>query len=139
LKKKGVLESVVSVPSGPLTVLATHLQSGRSARAAHARTAQIEQLLDWAAAHQGQVLLLGDFNLEEENPRDHAALQLLRRAGYVDAAEHRGQVAPTHAVGTRLDRIYLRGGLVAEHVATIDRSDLSDHSAVVASLRLAEP
>lgn len=140
-KSKGVLHTVVDLPLvGRSCVLVTHLQAGRADRFAEVRAAQVDQLLAVVNRCAGPVLLLGDFNLEGRSQIDERSRGRLEGAGLADLAPAAG---PTHRVGERYDRIYLRTPARGDwHVTSATAvawpldAVLSDHLPVRATVEL---
>lgn len=145
LKRKGALRAW-SVEAG-VWIVSTHLQAGRGAANAAVRRAQLDELVAWLAPLDGPVLLLGDLNLEHEDPTDLASTAWLAREGFADLALAAGADAPTYpGNGARYDRVLARDGrdhaVVAEHAEVIAWGGpgapgrLSDHHAVSVRVRL---
>lgn len=139
-KAKGVLLAEVA-PGGatePLVVGVTHLQAGGGARAAQVRESQVVELLA-ALPDDRPTVLLGDFNLYDDQPADVASYDRLRAAGFVDVGEDRGALGGTYpGLPDRFDRIWVRASgrcLEAERAEVID-PHLSDHLAVEADLSM---
>lgn len=67
--RKGILKAVLTVPEmGALTVLATHLQEGKSRRAVAARADQLRAMRGLIDRSDYPVIALGDFNVERDLP-----------------------------------------------------------------------
>lgn len=127
LKGKGVLHAQVELPdAGRVEVFVTHLQAGGSDKNARVRAAQVDELLGWAGAAEGPTIVMGDFNLYEQNPIDVASWDRLQAAGLVDAAAQLDATQATY-VGQahRFDHIYVRSGSAVQVAA--DRAEVVDY------------
>ncbi len=134
-KDKGAMLATVEHGSaGPLQVVVTHMQAGRSDRAVSARAAQVDELLALAAPLPDPVVLMGDFNLYADLDLDRASHQRLQQAGFVDVAAAVGATESTHAsADERLDRVYARGAAPLS-ATVLDSRGLSDHRPVRARI-----
>lgn len=142
-KEKGALAAMVTVPGvGQVPVVVTHLQAGRSDRAAGVRASQVDALLAWVAGFTGPAMILGDFNLYDGSALDVRTAGRLASQGYLDAAESLGAGAATYpGLTDRLDRIYARAETAdgrctaARQAGLVHAADgLSDHLALGATL-----
>lgn len=144
LKQKGALATRVELPgAGPSWVVVTHLQAGSGQGSARARASQVDELIGLIPEDQGPVVMVGDFNLYQDNQADRASARRLAGAGWTDVAEASGALSPTYPDnGERFDRIFVRSGasacLAAERVEVVDVL-LSDHLPVRATLRAGHP
>ncbi|HMV70413.1 MAG TPA: endonuclease/exonuclease/phosphatase family protein, partial [Myxococcota bacterium] len=151
LKTKGVLRTrMVREQGPPVWLYVTHLQSGHGAANARVREQQAASLLAWLDEDAGPAVVLGDFNVDWQDPEDRPLIDHLAAAGLVDVAGALGDAAPTYPGDAhRYDRIYLRSGggwtLVPEAVevvqfsggaATSSPRPFSDHLPVRARIRL---
>jgi len=150
LKRKGAQAVRWTTDAVPVTVVVTHLQSGRGRANGRVRAAQVAQILDWIAPQAGPVVLLGDLNLVDGDPHDAPAIEALAGAGLVDLAP--GGEGTWRTLDHRYDRILVRDGArwrwAPEHVEVVrydedpgtDRpGPLSDHLPVHAHLHLVGP
>ncbi len=117
--------------ANPITVIATHLHHPRDGGAE--RVPQVQALLDyWAGAEK--TVLLGDLNALPDEPE----IELLRKAGLVDAfdaagAAPPGYTAPAEDPQRRIDYIWVSDDLEASVFVTRE-SQASDHFAVAATI-----
>ncbi len=132
LKGKGILPARIPLGGwGHLRVLITHLQAGH--RHGAVRAAQVDQLLELAAAEPGATLLIGDFNLHDQHDTDQRTARRILAEGFTDAAMADDAPMPTwrpELHGQRFDRIYLRSGdgVALDVLATgVGMQGLSDH------------
>lgn len=143
-KSKGVQVTDVVVPdAGDLLVVNTHLQAGRSRRAARARARQVDEVLRVVAGAQSPVVMVGDFNLYDDLDADRDSARRIADAGLVDAAVALHADRETYPGAGRLDRVFVRDGahgcLVPEAVRRVDADGLSDHRPIAFRLRLRRP
>jgi len=125
LSGKGFVHVRLSSPVGPVSVVGTHLHARYSRSASHQyrahRIGQIVQLAASLAEIRDPLLVMGDFNLCEQDP-EYAVLTGL--TGMRDAAAEVGHRLPTVFRGNpyrqarkkpdrRIDLVFLRGG--SEH------------------------
>ncbi|ROP36046.1 RNA repair domain-containing protein [Saccharothrix texasensis] len=148
---KAVGAIVVETGDGPLVVAATHLTSDHTANGSAKRRAQLGRVAEAFAGVVGDVVLVGDFN--DGSRRPAAALGM--RDAWLQARDDEPPtfdpvVNPLAAVSSltgrrsRLDRVFLRGGLWcagAELVGDrpVDGLFASDHYGVLARLTPAGP
>jgi endonuclease/exonuclease/phosphatase family metal-dependent hydrolase len=144
LKQKGALRGW-SAAHG-VWLVSTHLQSGRGRANAGVRRHQLDELVAWLARLEAPVVLVGDLNLEGDDPTDLASAAALAAAGWTDVALALDVAHPTYpGNGARYDRVLVRDGdthrLVPEHAEVVAWGTaavpvrLSDHHAVSARLR----
>jgi len=139
LKSKGVLSADLDVDGKMLTVAVTHLQAGRGARAAYVRDSQVSELLR-VLDRSKPTVLLGDFNMYEDQSTDARSIHRLETAGFVDVAARIGATDPTYpGLSDRFDRIYVRetqDRCLSPKSASVIDAHLSDHRAVEATIAL---
>jgi endonuclease/exonuclease/phosphatase family metal-dependent hydrolase len=126
---KGFVVAEISVPgSGPITVVAVHLDFARES----VREEQVERLIEELAERPRPMIVMGDFNCDWD---DEPTLATLAEKLDLRAFEHDGTTATFPKLGKRLDWI-----LVSDHVEFIDyqvgETGLSDHQPVIAKLRI---
>lgn len=119
----------------------THLDAGRGSGDDEARADQVDQLLDAIATLSAgrAVVVMGDMNLEEDDPNEWPTLELLiQDAGLTDACD-----AVACSEPGRIERILFRSGDTVDlapqawtnEPAFFDGNEpLSDHPAVSATL-----
>jgi len=156
---KGFVLLELETPSGPVTVIDTHLQARYGSQVSHEyrghRTGQVVQLARAVRRTSQPVVVLGDFNFKQR----HAEYSIWTGlAGVADSAATFGATAPTvfpgnpyrgHSSSKRIDYIFLRDGRmgrwrtrrsrrVFDETFRIDgeRATFSDHAGVVAELEL---
>ncbi len=135
LKRKGVWWVQVELEGGrQLSVGVLHMQAGGAERNAAVREEQLGQVIE--SIPEGPVVLLGDFNLHLDRPRDQRAHERLVAAGLWEARPE-GEQATSRYGAHRLDRVYVRGVWVDGRAWVGAASELSDHRPVV--VELAEP
>lgn len=100
--RKGVLETVLETPKGPLLIMNTHLHAGSLSVDQRVRLRQLRQLLRVAeTAKDMPTVLVGDFN-ENDIFKEKNFAHLLRKSGFRDAAENSKEEAkPTIRLGNR--------------------------------------
>ncbi len=100
--RKGVLETVVETPKGPLMVMNTHFHSGGTSIDHYVRLKQLRQLLKAAKAVKNMpVIIAGDFN-ENDMFKEKDFAHLLRKAGFEDPARgEKEEARPTIRLGNR--------------------------------------
>ena len=130
---KGFLRVVAAGPDGPLTLVTTHLHAqydpdGQDPYHAH-RTGQVVELASDLRDAPDPLIALGDFNVREGRPEHRVLLGL---SGLRDTAVELDRREPTSSSGTRIDYVFLRGGLRA--VALERLEGYSDHAGLVATL-----
>ncbi len=142
-KRKGVLASTMDVSGwGSLAVWNTHLQASNSERSARVRRGQIDQLLAEAERTAAPMVLMGDFNLYDDNSEDQVTDARLAAAGFVDVAAATGTGAGTYpGVADRFDRVYVRDGdercLAPKRTEVLqEAAPMSDHLPVRAVVEL---
>lgn len=147
VKNKGYYIAIVDCPDGPFLVCNTHLQAGRGHAAI--RLGQIQEICDFLSSYELPCILLGDFNLEEE---EEHSVALLNRAGFFDTAATLEQAElitcsvqnpynPKSQHPARYDRVYYKDGPNSHwitHSLAIVAADppFSDHELVTAELSL---
>lgn len=136
-KAKGVLTARVEVPTGPVDVAVTHLQSGRGVRNATVRAAQVEEVLEVLGPARPWVLM-GDFNFYDAEPLDRASHLRLVEAGFLDAGLSGGAKRGTYpGLKDRFDRVYVRSPCAVHASAeVVDGGGLSDHHFVEVYIEL---
>lgn len=145
LKQKGALRAWSDAHG--VWVVSTHLQAGRGRSNAEVRRHQLDELVAWLTPLEGPVVLLGDLNLESDDPTDLASTSALAAAGWTDVAVALDVAHPTYpGNGARYDRVLVRHGrahrVVPEHAEVVAWGTpaapvrLSDHHALSVRLRL---
>jgi endonuclease/exonuclease/phosphatase family metal-dependent hydrolase len=140
LTRKGFIHATVTLDNGvELAVFVTHLEAGL---AFERRQRAARRLLQAVAAAEGPAVVLGDFNLSEDQ-RDRDIEQRFAQAGWRDAG---AEGDPTHRLfDERFDRIYLVNGpswcTTATDFAVLGEAQgvderWSDHRPVWARLRI---
>lgn len=142
LKSKGFLDARMELPDvGSVRVIVTHLQAGRSKRAAAVRATQVQEILAHLTEIIEPLVVMGDFNFYDDLPIDALSIQRLEGAGLIDAAVQTDADRPTYpGQRARLDRVYLRCGartcLHPEMALVLAELDsLSDHRPVYVQVR----
>lgn len=158
---KGFASLRLATPSGPLTVIATHLHARYSREAPHEyrphRTAQLVQLSQRALAAGEPLLITGDFNFREPDPeyriftgltgaRDLAAALDRRQPTVLRRNPYRGR---SRKPDRRIDFVFARDGRgarlrplsverVFDGVFEMDgqRASCSNHAGVLAEVAL---
>jgi endonuclease/exonuclease/phosphatase family metal-dependent hydrolase len=135
LEPRAALRVSIRTPSGPVTVLNTHLDAPHEDRW---RRQEIVKLLAIAAdARKGSAPLLmgGDLNSTPESD----VQQEVRRAGFTDAWSLCGAgnqlTYPADSGVKRIDYLYLSGGEQCETATVID-TQASDHRPLLVRVRL---
>jgi endonuclease/exonuclease/phosphatase family metal-dependent hydrolase len=159
---KGFVRLRLSTPSGPISLIDTHLQARYSADVPHEylahRTGQVVQLALNARGIDDPLVILGDFNFREGQPEHQILLGL---TGLRDLAAELDQRTPTIARSNpyrsdsskpdrRVDFVFARNArdrrLVARSVGGVfdetflldgEPSSYSNHAGVVADLEIA--
>ncbi|HXF43977.1 MAG TPA: endonuclease/exonuclease/phosphatase family protein [Candidatus Paceibacterota bacterium] len=100
--RKGVLETVIETPKGPLVVMNTHLHTGRLSIDRHVRVKQLKQVFKAAAGvKELPTVILGDFN-DNDLLKHRDYTPFFRKYGFEDAAlDTKGEVTPTVRLGNR--------------------------------------
>ena len=142
LKAKGVLSADLDLNGHAVTVSVTHLQAGHAERNARVRARQVDEILREVPVDQ-PTILLGDFNLYDDQAVDETTRERLEQAGFVDVAAHTGVTTGTYpGLPDRFDRIFVRDGsercLVPRRASVVD-AHLSDHKAVEALIAFGTP
>lgn len=76
---KGFIWSIFEpVPECRFLLIHTHLQQGNSREAVKARRAQVDQIIRFAEKRKLPIILMGDLNMEPEDPLFRALLRYLR-------------------------------------------------------------
>jgi endonuclease/exonuclease/phosphatase family metal-dependent hydrolase len=98
--RKGVLETIVETPKGPIMVMSTHLHHGWTSVDHRVRLKQLRQLIKAAkAAKNMPVIVAGDFN-ENDMFKDKDFFHLLKKAGFTDPARgEKEEARPTIRFG----------------------------------------
>lgn len=132
LGQRVVLHADIPVGDRTARVYAVHLESNDVF--GEKRAVQSKELLDWAqeAACDRPQILAGDFNAPYCGAPE---LEVLRRAGFLDAIAAAGDLEPTHDNGFRLDYVWTRGFRVVEG-GVVRGLGASDHDPVWAVLEL---
>ena len=134
LEPRAALRVSIATPSGPMTVLNTHLDASREDRW---RRQEISRLLAIAADAAGSAPLLigGDLNSTPESE----VQQEVRRAGFADAWSLCGTgndlTYPADSGVKRIDYLYLGAGQGCETATVID-TKASDHRPLLVRVRL---
>ncbi len=120
----------VEVQGIALTVAVTHLQHHpkRLHHLPNEAPDQLRALLELLSARPGPRVLIGDFNMQP--PR---AAPILTAAGYTVADT--GPAYPAEQPRVQLDYIAV-DGLVIESASVVDTGTVSDHHAIVATVRV---
>lgn len=160
---KGFAELVLAGPTGPLTLVDTHLHARYTSSVAHEyrahRIGQIVQLADSLRGARGPVVVGGDFNFEEDHEEYDVLLGL---TGLRDSAAELGRREPTvtrenpyrqrsskpdRRIDLLLARSGVRTGVRTDHVERIfdepfDHSGralaCSNHAGVLAEIEILE-
>jgi len=100
--RKGVLETIIETPKGPLLVMNTHFHTGRTSVDHRVRLKQLRQLLKAAKAVRNMpTIIAGDFN-ENDMFKEKDFAHLLRKAGFQDPARgEKEEARPTIRFGNR--------------------------------------
>jgi endonuclease/exonuclease/phosphatase family metal-dependent hydrolase len=125
--KRGAVRAIVESASGPVTLIATHLDNPGDA--ASARQAQVAQLLTfWNNA--SPAVIGGDFNADP----DSAAITAIVSAGMIDSGASLGPAATTSENNHRIDYLLVTPDLAVTG-AEIPDTWASDHRPFVVRLR----
>lgn len=138
-KGKALLVAHLAVDDGrELTVGVTHLQAGGGRRNSAVRSQQVDELLSVLQRDDHATVLMGDFNLYEDEPTDAETWSRLEEAGFVDVAARTGATRGTYpGRSDRFDRIYVRDGdgrCWRPQRAEVLETELSDHRPVEATV-----
>jgi endonuclease/exonuclease/phosphatase family metal-dependent hydrolase len=151
--RKGVLETVIETPRGPIMVMNTHLHHGWTSVDHRFRLKQLRQLIKATKAVKNMpIIAAGDFN-ENDMFKEKDFSHLLKKAGFEDPARgEKEEARPTIRVGnhyssktwfnrnrksSRIDYIITKdlekfGWKIAEFkVLDQPKSPLSDHDPVM--------
>jgi len=135
---KGFLRVALAGPDGPISLVTTHLHAqydpdGRDPYHAH-RTGQVVELASDLRSAPDPLIALGDFNVREGRPEHRVLLGL---TGLRDAALELDRREPTSSSGTRIDYVFLRGGLAPVAIERLE--GYSDHAGLIATLEPGPP
>ena len=126
-EQRCILSGTVVTPSGPITVMATHL-SPRDAD----RMAQGGALMRHAQTQASPIMVLGDFNAEIDDPALDGLNGFLRNA----AGEDPFPTFPSEGAERAIDHIYISNDLEIVTPAMPLPFMLSDHLPVMAKLSI---
>ena len=135
LEPRAALRVSVAAPSGPITVLNTHLDASRDDRWRRQEITRLLAIATEARANGGALLVGGDLNSTPES----AVQEEVRRAGFIDAWSLCGTgnalTYPADSGVKRIDYLYLSGGESCE-TATVIETQASDHRPLFVRVRL---
>ncbi len=133
---KGVQIASVTMGDSPLHILNTHLEAGNNEVDSDIRSDQIDTIITETNRLEGAVILMGDFNLEPNDPIDMEMLDRLSEVGLSHACWELDCAEPNH-----IDQIWYRSGDTLtltldswehpSHFIDADGVDLSDHPPIV--------
>nr|WP_125775790.1 endonuclease/exonuclease/phosphatase family protein [Antribacter gilvus] len=122
---RAALAAELDTPEGPLTVVCTHLSSGRTGH----NVVQLRYLQDALRVAPRPLVLLGDLNLRGRIPQQVTGWRPLATAATYPNARPRFQI----------DHVLADGPVVAAGEARSVDTGVSDHRALVVDVRLGAP
>jgi endonuclease/exonuclease/phosphatase family metal-dependent hydrolase len=132
-EQRGLLQAVVEVDGGPVTLFCTHLQHD----SASARQAQADEVARIVAATAGPVVLVGDLNARPDASEVRTLTAILVDA-WATAGQGRGDTFNALFPRARIDYVLSSPDLVARRPAVV-RAYASDHRPLGTGLESAGP